>query len=149
MQTISFHIQMQDELPRAEDFGADAIPAATIRAGSMTFRKERELHCANYQRLACCDWKIRFDASPTASLQRQQCCLGSHSKNSVDTASRRGLHTCSMSRESKLLPENSLSTHKRKLQVRCDSSVFASMPTRQQRTPWQPCIHEIRVAPWH
>ena len=36
---------MQDELPRAEDFGADAIPAATIRADSMTFRKERELHC--------------------------------------------------------------------------------------------------------
>ena len=80
MQTISFHIQMQDELPRAEDFGADAIPAATIRADSMTFRKERELHCAHYQGLACCDWKIRFDASPTASLQRQQCCLGSHSK---------------------------------------------------------------------
>ena len=148
MQTISFHIQMQDELPRAEDFGADAIPAATIRADSMTFRKERELHCANYQGLACCDWKIRFDASPTASLQRQQCCLGSHSKQRRHCIETWTAYMFNVSRKQATARKQPQHTQE-KLQVRCDSSVFASMPTRQQRTPWQPCIHEMRVAPWH
>ena len=77
MQTISFHIQMQDELPRAEDFGADAIPAATIRADSMTLKKRSS--CTTQATNDQCAMSRRFKLMHRLPLSLQ-CLLRKYSK---------------------------------------------------------------------